>query len=91
MIEKPASQFNLTQEAVARFSRKALAENERLRYDVTAEYFASVAQLAMDYQKLVRSCRGEVLSDITKSALCEFQRKIEDSHYETFGTRLIQE
>ena len=90
MTEKPAAQFNIAR-TVARRRRRELTQDEWHRYEVTAEYFASVAQLAVDYWELVRACRDSLLvpSDAAKLAVAEFQRRIEDSHYETFGTRLI--
>lgn len=76
---------------IARFRQRRLVDDELHRYETTAEYFASMAQLAIDYQALVCACRdhGPPLSGNARLALVEFQRKIEDSHYETFGTRLI--
>lgn len=63
-----------------------------LLQEVTARYFASVAQMGMDYNHLVQCSLhfGKLLAE-THDARAWMQSRFEKLHLETFGTPLVAE
>jgi hypothetical protein len=76
---------------IHRMRRAQLRRCPELLQETTATYFASVAQMGMDYRELERACRFCEPSQEAKEALAYMQQRIEEYHLETFGTPLVAE